>query len=668
MSDMTIGATERADAHEQLQAMIEQAQQASGPLEARMEAALAVAIEAKIADIQLERTLGEVQDEKAIDAVIDEQTADRGADEAVVADDAQAVSAPSVDDAGTAAVEPDGQAGATAATAGLDAGTDQAASADQGAEAARQAAEAVTQVSNILREAKDDLVSHIADLAMMGQPELDQFMKDLVSGVGVEAIVDASTERLAGAAEETSFGISLIADAIHGAYPADLVDTLEDHIRNTVSTMIDADLAQKEAFATLDIDPATGPQTPFEAALAGAVSETLLAEQEKAALSAIGSDLDALPQNSVARRVGAAMVSIAEAIPAGDPVLRAAIRDFYDDTVERGTVRAGSETLDRLLAADEPLVADTLRANYPSTGYDPRIADAVSTDPATRAAALADLASPAPEVDRQRESRMDPFGGLDPALAARMAAAEIFDAVQGAVRELDTLTDAIAFHAEGRMGYAAATLEAVASLVASGAVAQDAEVVIGRAEFQVGTGRQVHDTQAAHRLAGQLHFGVDEATLDRMTQEERAPYRLDTLLDDDHWNALTRTLAASTQVLPSHVNRLDSALERLGFREGLAEAAQSLVDGTAETAEAAFETFREAALEALDAAYEEAEAKLEAHRQRSAQDGGNPAGGSMAELDLELRLETARIYSEAFVDASMEAARERLKHHRNDDS
>ena len=66
-----------------------------------------------------------------------------------------------------------------------------------------------------------------------------------------------------------------------------------------------------------------------------------------------------------------------------------------------------------------------------------------------------------------------------------------------------------------------------------GRVAADSAVTIAGAVYQLGKGSVLEDTNAAHKLPGQVYIGVDPDRFASMTQDERRACRLDSLLEYD---------------------------------------------------------------------------------------------------------------------------------------
>jgi hypothetical protein len=483
----------------------------------------------------------------------------------------------------------------------------------------------------VINQFRDELVRRAPNLDLLSEKELVGFAKSLLEDDSLEAAWQAKQNSLDQEAAERRNALARLAEDLKGSWPRDTVDALAEDISANVVTYIDALEADQMATDFLactgadsisslvarstdtKLDSTTQRAAAFDALLAMTYAERLLNEQVFEAWNAVETGLRQLPEASVGRKRGEAVLAIAEQIPEAET--RQAVESYYNSLAEKSTVAAG-EVLDRLLASQDTLLFEYLVRLYQESNFSPLVAQALSPNPEISAQARREIELADLKEQRERPRRVSPFESeLEPAGADfHLAKTEVFEAVRAEILKMDNLVEAVELHAEGRLRTAIAVLELVDHLKEQGMVETGNPVAVGGALFQLGKGCQLEDSEAAHKLAGQIYIGIDQDTLAKLNEEQRRQYRLDTLLQSDaELESLARVLAASTTVLPSYVNNVDSLWESKGLRDALEQSLSQLIAkeaANADSVEQTFEMFRAGAMEALELASAHNEAKL----------------------------------------------------------
>lgn len=476
----------------------------------------------------------------------------------------------------------------------------------------------------IMGACRDGIVARAADLDLLSQHELAGLFKSLIKDESLDAAWRVEQDSLQQQAAEAREALTRAAECLAGTWPQAATSALAEHISTEVVHFVDIVEADRMAIDFLSCegvqnvagliarstDPAldAGSQQTmvFDAHLAMAYAGRFLKEQAVEARSAVQAALEELPAASQARKGIEARLAIAEQIPETQPETRKAVEEYYEWLAPKGHVEA-RDVLDRLLGSKDEVLLDYLVNRDREKPFDSRVAQALSPDPDVSARARRQIEQIEPDEQRARARRVSPIDGegLKPGAELHIATAEVFDVVRTEILKMDNLAEAVQCHAEGRLRTAFTVLQLIQDLKDRGAIDAGAPVAVGGALFQLGKGCEVEDSQAAHKLAGQVYIGIDQRTLAELNEAQRAPYRLDTLLHDEpELETLAKMQAASTTVLPSYVNKVDSLWENQGLRNAFAQAVSDLVnrqDADAGVAQA-YETFRAGTVAALEKA------------------------------------------------------------------
>ncbi len=485
-----------------------------------------------------------------------------------------------------------------------------------------------SRVSQVIGQYRDEFVRRAADLDLLSNEELSAFAKSLIEDQPLEQAWETQQNSLRQQANDARDLLERLAKELEGSAAA---CALADHITTNVVNMVSAADADPMAIdflacehvktvsqliASVDQDPGAQRAATFDAHLAVAYAERLLKDQVSEAFGAVKSDLAQLSERSAARQTCEAFVAIAEALPEAGAETRQAVEQYYATLAEKRGHPAARDLLDRLLTSRDEVLLDHLV----HSGYDSRVAQALSADEEVSARARRQIEQADSDDVRARPARRAPVDEIPPDTTAafHLLKTDVFEVVRNEIVKMDSLVEAITLHAEARLRNALTVLELVDTLKQQGVIERGTPVVVGGALFQLGKGSREDDTEAAHKLAGQVYIGVDQATLATLDEEQRRPYRLDTLLQGDaELEMLARIQAASTSVLPSCVNKVDSLCESKEFRDAFEQAVAQLVDqdnwNHAAVAQA-YETFRAGAISALEDARTHVAAQLDAER------------------------------------------------------
>jgi len=393
-----------------------------------------------------------------------------------------------------------------------------------------------------------------------------------------------------------------------------------------------------------DLDQNSRQSASFDSRLAMVYTERLLNEQSSSARASVEAGLQELPENSQARKAGQALLAIAEKIPEAQSETRQALEDFFESlALQQQSHATALAVLERLLASGDNLLLGYVVRMHQEGSFDRRVADALEPDPEVSARAR-----------RQIEDGLPGASSAD----FNLAKTEVFEAVRTEILKLDNPAEAVQLHAEGRLRAAFTVLELIDTLKEQGKIEPGTPVAVAGASFQLGNGLRAEESEAAHKLAGQVYIGIDGTAAASRDQDQLRQHRLDTLLaSDSKLLKLAQVQAASTTVLPSYVNNADSLWESKGLRDALEGAVSNLLNESVSDPGAvarAFETFRGAAAEAIQAAAEHNRAKLE---QLDAQQAQAAATQAMERAQLARMQEVIELYQATLAQADAQQMR-----------
>jgi hypothetical protein len=491
-----------------------------------------------------------------------------------------------------------------------------------------------TRATDVVDIVREQLARRASDLDLLTDSELTDVMRSMLLDHSMTAAVDAHAAGLEQQAVDERAAIERISEALTDRYP-----DLADHVADVVAGSVTADEACELALDILGCDASSIAElaaraddealdehvrqaAAFDACLAMTYADHLLAEQAHAARCALEADAQQLPVNSQEGKTVDALVAIGEQLVDQPAPVHEAVEAYYHVLAAGDSHVAARAVVDQLLAAQDQSLLDYLVTLREERRNDRLVERALSEDPDVRAHARRQIEQSGTELEGQRHRRISPLTDncVDPGhLEFHLATAQAADAFNAALLQRQDVGAAVDLHAETRMRDIYTVLHLVGELRDQGRIAPDSPVTIAGAVYQLGKGSDLDDTNAAHRMPGQIYLGVDRDELVLKTADQREAYRLDSLLAyDSELQTLARFEAAVTTILPRYVNNADSAWEAAGLRDALSAAIDQLLDPkTTTTVTEAYETFRTNAAAALAAARidnEAAYARLEAAR------------------------------------------------------
>ena len=250
-----------------------------------------------------------------------------------------------------------------------------------------------TRATGLVDTVRDQLDRRASDLDLLNDDELTGLMRSLLLADSLTSTVDAHAAGLEQQAANERAAIERVGDVLRDRYP-DLADHVADVVSGRVGVaevfdlaldILGCDAGSITELATRaddpSLDPAVRKAARFDAHLAMAYADRLVAEQVDAARNALDADTLQLPVNGQERKTVEALLAIGDELAQQPPEVREAVESYYQVLAACDSHAVARGVVDQLLATPEQDLLDYLVTLSQERRHDRLVQRALSEDP-----------------------------------------------------------------------------------------------------------------------------------------------------------------------------------------------------------------------------------------------------------------------------------------------